>query len=123
MAANAHRGEIAIRLDADYVLRPDFEAVAAIDEQLGSVLDAARDAAGGKISYRVAAVVICEGLKASGRASGDRALQAVNLRRVQELIFDVGLLTVLEPVSRFLVAAVMGGVEPGEAEAEAKATN
>ena len=118
MTANPHRGEIAIRLDADYVIRPDFEAAAAIDEQLGSIIDVARRALSEKsISYREASIIICEGMKAQGRATDDKTMQAVNLRRVQQLVYEAGMLTVLGPCLGFLAAAVTGGADAGNAPA------
>ena len=117
-AANAHRGEITIRLDADYVIRPDFEAAAAIDEQLGSIIDVARRALSEKsLSYREASIIICEGMKAQGRAKDDKTMQAVNLRRVQQLVYEAGMLTVLGPCLGFLAAAVTGGADAGNAPA------
>ncbi len=112
--ANAHRGEIKVRLDADYVLRPDFEAMAAIDDQLGSIIDVTRKALTSQsLSFREISVIVCEGIRAHGRATDSRALQCVNLSRVQQLVYEAGLLSLIEPVLQFLTAAVTGGAEPG----------
>ena len=113
MSANPHRGEVVVKLDADYVLRPDFEAVAAIDEQLGSIIDVTRRAlADNSLSFREMSVIILEGMKAQGRATGDEQLVGAKLKRVQHLVFEAGILSVIGPVIQFLTNAVIGGAKP-----------
>jgi len=122
MSANAHRGEFPIRLEeTDYVMRADYEAVAAIDEQLGSILDVAQRAlTQGSISLREMAVIVCEGLKAHGRKEGNPLVSAYNPRRVGEMIFETGATNCLKPICQFLVAALNGGVIAGNGEAAAE---
>jgi hypothetical protein len=112
-AANPHRGEIAVTLGGvKFVLRPDFEAVAAIDTQLGSVMLLTRRAIAQPASLSLAelAVVVTEGIKAHGRATGGVNAHA-GLETVKRMIFDAGIPTVMEPVCRFLAAAVTGGAK------------
>jgi hypothetical protein len=111
--ANPHRGEVTVKLDADYVLRPDFEAVAAIDEQLGSIIDVTRRAlAENSLSFREVSVIILEGMKAHGRAANDPTARAFTLKRVQHLVFEAGILSVIGPVIQFLSNALIGGAKP-----------
>ncbi len=111
---NRHRGEFPITLSGtDYVLRADYEAVAAIDEQLGSVVDVARRAIqDGSLSLREMAVIVCEGIKAGERKKGNPHADSYTARKVSELIFDTGLTDCLKPVLQFLVSALGGGVTP-----------
>ncbi len=114
MTANPHRGEVTIKLDADYVLRPDFEAAVAIDEQLGSIIDVARRALGDQsLSYREISVIVTEGMRAHGRATGDEMTANAKLKRVQQLIYDAGIynVSVIVPVMQFLANAVTGGAQ------------
>jgi hypothetical protein len=113
MAANPHRGEIAVTLGgAEFVLRPDFEAVAAIDSQLGSVMMLTRRAIAQPASLSLAemAVVVTEGIKAHGRATGGVNAHA-GLDTVKRMIFDAGIPSVMEAVLQFLAAAVTGGAK------------
>ncbi len=123
MSANKHRGEIAVTLEgAAYVLRPDFEAVAAIDEQLGGILNIAkRSFEGQTLTLHEIAVIVCEGLRAHGRAGGLASLKAVKLEAVKRQVFASGVTTLLEPAMEFLRAALTGGVEANPPKAEAEA--
>jgi len=118
MTANPHRGEFQISLDRDYVLRADYEAVAAIDEQLGSIVDVARRAIQeGSLSLKEMGVIVCEGIKAGERKRGNPHADSYTARKCQELIFDKGITECLKPVLQFLVGALGGGVQPGNAAA------
>jgi hypothetical protein len=125
MTANAHRGEIKITLEgAAYVLRPDFEAAAAIDTQLGSIIDVTRRAlAENSLSFREIAVIVCEGMRAQGRATGDQSLIGAKLPRVQQMVFEAGMVSLQPAVLEFLANAITGGATPaGNAEATATGT-
>jgi K+/H+ antiporter YhaU regulatory subunit KhtT len=125
-AANRHRGEIAVTLrqqgsDAptEFVMRPDFEAVAAIDDQLGSIIALTRRAIAEPASLSLAelAVVVAEGIKAHGRSVGDSNAH-VRTEKIKRMIFDSGVPTVVPAVLQFLTAAVTGGAKesaPGKA--------
>lgn len=108
---NGVRGEFPITLEgAEYVLRPDYEAVAAIDEQLGSIVDVARRLnAEGSISLREISVIICEGLKAHGRKTGYEPAKLYTARRVGEMVYATGVHRTLAPVAQFVLAALNGG--------------
>lgn len=113
MAGNKHRGEIAVTLNgADYALRPDFEAVAAIDEQLGGILNIAkRSFEGQSLTLHEVAVIVCEGIKAHGRATKKASQAGAQLPKVKREVFETGLITLVEPVAEFLTAALTGGVD------------
>ena len=123
MTANGLRGEFPITLEgADYVLRADYEAVAAIDEQLGSIVDVAqRFVTQGSISLREMAVIVCEGLKGHGRKVGYKPAEGYTAQKVGRMIFETGAADCIRPVGEFLIAALNGGVigsgkpEPAEA--------
>jgi hypothetical protein len=116
--ANRHRGEFPLTLDRDYVLRADYEAVAAIDEQLGSIVDVARRAIQeGSLSLKEMGVIVCEGAKAAERKAGNPHADSYTARKFQELIFERGVTECLRPVLQFLVAALGGGVQAGNAAA------
>lgn len=118
--ANAHRGEIAVTLAGTvFVMRPDFEAVAAIDQQLGSVIGLTRRAIAEPASLQLheLAVVVAEGIKAHGRAVKDSNAH-VSTDKIKRKIFDAGIPTVVPAVLAFLTAAITGGAKeppPGKA--------
>ena len=119
-AANAHRGENTVTLNGtEFTLRPDFEAVAAIDDQLGSVISLTRRAIAepASLSLSELAVVVAEGIKAHGRSVKDSNAH-VSTAKIKRMIFDSGIPTVVPAVLTFLTAAVTGGARetaPGKA--------
>jgi hypothetical protein len=119
MTANRLRGEIEITLDgADYVLRPSYEAITAIEDQTGkALLELAVAADDGKMGLREMAVVVTECVRAYGRAEGRGDLAAWKADRVAELIYDAGVIAARPRVSLLLAMALTGGHKPGEAGA------
>ena len=116
--ANPHRGEISVKLDgADYPLRPDFDAILAIDEALGGITGLTRRAMTdlSSLTIKELAVVITEGIKAHGRSTKSANAHA-GLDTVKRMIVKAGVPTVLPAVAAFLAAAVTGGVEAGNAQ-------
>ena len=111
--ANAHRGEVEIDLGAagTFVLRPDFEAVAAIDEQLGGVVAVAEKAFREPASLTIAqmAAIVSEGMKGQARKEGRTA--AANPEKVARMLFDAGLPNAIGPCIAFLGNAITGGVQ------------
>ena len=113
--ANPHRGEISVTLAGQpFVLRPDFDAIMAIDEALNGIVALTRRAVQDPAALTITelAVVITEGIKAQGRSTG-----SVNAHTgtdaVKRMIVTAGIPTVLAGVTQFLAAAVTGGAEPG----------
>ncbi len=118
--ANAHRGENEIDLGAagTFVLRPDFEAVAAIDAQLGGIIGVAKRAFetnGAGLTLKEMAVIVAEGMKGQARKEGRTA--AAKVDKVGEMIFNAGLPNALGPCMAFLGNAISGGSEPDSADA------
>jgi hypothetical protein len=119
--ANKVRGEFPIELaGTTYVLRCDYEAFAAIDDQLGSIVDVAmRATLNNSLSAKEMAVIVCEGMKATGRKEGNKLADAYTARKVGELIFQTGVHNCVLPVLQFLVASLNGGtIREGNGEAE-----
>lgn len=122
MSANSHRGEVSVKLadGVGYVLRPDMTAVVAIEAQCGSIIDLSRRAlSGGSLSFGEVSAVVLEGMRAHGRETKNSDLIGANLKKVQQLVFDAGLVAVVPAVIAFLSAAVTGGAAPKAGEAEA----
>jgi hypothetical protein len=120
---NGHRGEFPITLvGEDFVLRADYEAVAAIDEQLGSIVDVTnRVVSQASISLREMSVIVCEGMKAHGRKVGYKPAEGYTARKVGEMIYQTGAASCIGPVAQFLLASLNGGTIPaGNAEAAAE---
>ncbi len=110
--ANKHRGEISVTLDGvAYVMRPDFEAVAAIDETLGSVIALTKRAVGdpASLSLTELAVVVTEGIRAHGRANKTSEAHS-GVDKIKKLIFASGIPNVVPSVCQFLAQSVTGGV-------------
>ncbi len=112
-SANAHRGEIAVTLAGTvFVLRPDFEAIEAIDDQLGSIVMLTRRAIAQPASLSLAelAVIVAEGIKAHGRSVKDSNAH-VSTDKIKRMIFEAGVPTVVGTVCQFLALAVTGGAK------------
>jgi hypothetical protein len=124
MTANPHRGELAVELGGrSYTLRPDFEALAAIEEQTGhSVLDLVDQIQRGKMLRLMdLAVIVAEGVKAHGRATNNPELQAWGVKGTGRMVVAEGALKVAAAVVPFLVAGITGGAVPeGNADAPAE---
>lgn len=101
---NSERGEIAIRLGGqEIVLRPTFEALVEIEQQLGQGLVAlARRMATRDIGLRDAAVIV--------RAS--MVDDKPPLAEVGRRILDQGLVTLVGPLAGFIAGALSGGAQP-----------
>lgn len=111
--ANKHRGEITVALGSrQFTLLPTFEAVAAIEAALGSVIALTKRGINDASSLTMTelAVVVTEGIRAHGRATGSSdAHSGVDV--VKRLIFEAGLPRTVPAVIDFLAAAVTGGSE------------
>jgi hypothetical protein len=119
------RGEVTITLDgAEYVMRPSYEAIEAIEAQTGkSVIELLVEADSGKLHLSDAGVVVWECIKAWGRqcvAAGDadpiaKSAAGANLEKVRKLIYKFGIHQTRQRIAILLMAAATGGVtETGE---------
>jgi len=111
--ANETRGEISLELDGtEYVLRPSYQAIQAIEKKTGKGLIAlARDAAGADLTLSETAIVASECIRAHGRAVDDKMMAAVSPERIGELILeaDDGVAMALGRISVLLGLAATGG--------------
>lgn len=124
--ANETRGEIALDLDGtEYVLRPSYEAIQAIEKKLGrGLLALARTAADGDLTLNETATVAAECIKAHGRAIDDRMLAASTPERIAEMIYETpnGQAGVMGRLAVMLGLAVTGGYDKAGELKPAKAT-
>lgn len=122
MSANPIRGEQRIMLDAEYIMRPSYAALQAIEDQTGlSVTELALAAAKRTLKSRHIEIIVTECVKAELRASGKIVNDAHwKLDRVGELLVEGegGLLAVGTKLINFLGQAATGGyTAKGEAKA------
>jgi hypothetical protein len=124
MTANSERGEVSITLEGvEYVLRPAYEALTAIEEQTGQpLLNLAAAADGNELSINHTAIVVTECIKAWGRENGKPQYEQFNAKRIGKLLYDEGLLKAQPRVALVLWAALTGGHKPGEAKATGMTT-
>lgn len=109
-------GEITITLDADYVLRPSYAAISAIEEATGeSIIALANRAANGVLKLKDSAIIATEMLKAWGREAGEgsspdqRAASKFGAEGVAKLIYEQGLPGINARLAIVLIAAATGG--------------
>ncbi len=109
------RGEYALTLvGRDYVMRPSYEAIGAIEAAAGrGLIDLARDAIAGKLTLADTAHVACECIRAFGRSEQDRDSAGATAARIACLILDSpgGFHGALQVVSGLLSLAVTGGFD------------
>lgn len=124
MTANPIRGEVSVQMEGeDYVLRPTYDAITAVEEQTGrSIQQLALAADEGSLPLRHAAIVVTEFVKAWGRENDKPYFAQFTVRRIAELLFAEGLLKVNPRVALALWQALTGGHVPGEANAAGTTT-
>ena len=124
--ANTLRGEVDLELDGQsFVLRPSYEAILKIENAVGQALvPLAVAAQNGTLSSFNLAIITAELIRAWGSSLGkgdtspqnERAMAAtargVSAQRIGELIFDVGIASVLPRVALALHRAASGGCLP-----------
>lgn len=113
MTANATRGEVSLTLDGtEYVLRPSYEAISAIETETGcGLFQLAQDASAGTMRLSTAAIVAAHCIRAWGRSSNNAMASGVNPRKIGELILESngGLLSALLALKLLLTFACTGG--------------
>lgn len=107
------RGEITVPLDGELGLRPDFEAIEAIEAQLGSCRDLFVKANDNALTNQEAAIIVTELLRGYGRSHPDDARIAVyrdaKVKRIGALIYETGILAICPRLGVILLGAVTGG--------------
>jgi hypothetical protein len=126
MSANDLRGEVAITLEGvDYVMRPSYEAIVAVERQTECSLSLIRISAMAEtLALENAAIVVTEFVRAQGRAMVERGDQAgaplteFNKRRIGEALLETGLKSCFDPIAIVIGRAITGGyTASGEAKA------
>lgn len=110
--ANETRGEIALSLDAEYVMRPTFEAIVAFETKTGKgVLQLANEAGSRRLTLSDATAIACACINAQGRAIGDKALEHANADKIGRLILDSegGVAEAMGRIAALLIHAATGG--------------
>lgn len=109
--ANETRGEIALDLSGtEYVMRPTFQAISAIESKTGKgLLALARDAA--DLTLAEGAIIATECIKAHGKHIGDEMMEKFSPDRIAELMIetDGGIAACLGRLSSLLMVAATGG--------------
>lgn len=113
MTANPIRGEVDIDLAGiTFTLRPSYEAIVACEGQLGLALtEMALAADRGALSIGDTAAIVTELVRAWGKETGSNAARGVNVKKVGQLIFEMGVMTALPRVAIVLLKAASGGVD------------
>jgi hypothetical protein len=108
-----HRGRMLVPLgDADYVLRPSFEAIEAIEQTLGrSLVQLASQAYNGGLSCADLAIIVAECMRAEGRASSDAgpSYRDAKAEKIARLIYEAGQPSITARIAILLTEAVTGG--------------
>jgi len=100
--ANRLRGEVPLTLGTrDFVLRPSFAAIVAIEERLGGVISLAVKASKGEVGLREVTAILWEVL--DGREASGLSEEALGA-----LILEEGLAAVSPVVSELLASILMG---------------
>ena len=110
MAANEHRGEVAITLSGkDYVMRPTFQCLCEIEGKTGvGIFALARRFHASNFGISDAAIIVTAGMKSAGE-------EGATVQKVGEMIFEQGLDSTAAPITEFLMMA-LGGPSKGNAE-------
>jgi len=117
-------GEIKVPLDAEYGLRPDFEAIEAIEREVRPIEQLLADANAGTLSIGEMAAITRHLMRGYGRAHPDDerilAYREANVKRLAELIYEAGAPRVRARLLVVLMGAVTGGYDAsGEAKTPA----
>lgn len=117
-------GQITVPLDGqDYLLRPSYEAILAIERELGPLFGLAHRATLGQLTAEEQAVCVAELMKAHGRADKEASAdyRDPKPKRIGELIYEAGLPRICARLGVLLAGALNGGYDAaGEAKAAAR---
>jgi hypothetical protein len=105
---------------ADYVLRPSYEALEAIEDKLGrSLVELASQAYRGSLTLKDLAIIVVELMKAHGRAEPDAgpSYREAKAEKIGRLILEEGQPSITARVAVLLTGAITGGyTATGEAK-------
>lgn len=117
--ASEERGELTLTLDgAEMVLRPSYEAIEAFENGTGrSLNELALLAAERKLKLSEASIIVCECVRAWGRATNNRNWAGANSRRIAELILEAdGGVTMVTPIVAGVLALAATGKYTAQGE-------
>lgn len=117
-AINADRGEVGLTLQGNvYPMLPTFAAANAIESQLGPVAAlVGRTIDNSKLlTVRDLAVIATECIRAAGKDRNDPMLVGVSAEKIGQMIYDEGIVTVLEVFAELLANMVTGGAKKKDA--------
>lgn len=116
------RGQLSIRLDADYMLRPSVEAIMEAERETRLALfDLATLAANARLTIEHMAITIAAFMRAQGRANPDDPLKTSYLGAKAEtlagMIMEAGVPRIQGALAVLLAGAINGGyTASGEAK-------
>jgi hypothetical protein len=119
---NPERGEVALLLEGEvYPMRPSYDAMMAIEQQLGSLVALSYRHASPLqgLTMREMSVVACEAIKEAGRERGDegKMLRGVTAEKICKLIAAGGPLKAIAPIEKLLDNMITGGTKPKKEDA------
>lgn len=109
------RGHISVPLDGEqFVLRPSFEAIKAIEEITGKDhSQLAHEAVQQRLSYTDMGIICAEMMKAHGKANPDDPMKSSYIgakpEKIEKLIYETGKTKVAVRLAVVLVASLSGG--------------
>lgn len=116
------RGQLTVTLDAEYVLRPSYEAIMEIERETGLALyDLASLAANARMSIEHMAIVVAAMMRAHGKASPEDPMKSSYLgakaETIAPMIFEAGAPKIMIRLTVLLAGAIHGGyTASGEAK-------
>lgn len=117
------RGQLSIRLDAEYLLRPSVEAIMEAERETGlSLFDLASLAANARMRFDQLGIVVAAFMRAHGKANSDDPQRTTYLGAKPEtlagLIMEAGAPRICAALAILLAGALNGGyTSSGEAKA------
>ena len=108
------RGQVSIRLDAEYVLRPSVEAIMEAERETAlSLFDLATLAANSRMRLDQMGIVTAAFMRAQGKASPDDPLKTSYLgakpEKLAGLIMEAGAPRIMGALTVILAGAINGG--------------
>jgi hypothetical protein len=113
MAANEERGEFDIELGgAVYGMRPSWEAVESFERATGHGSQRLYAlASAGDMQLADSATIITECIRAWGKSTGDKAVQAFRVEKITPLVHEAGILLVNKRLALMLFLSITGGID------------
>ena len=113
---NPERGEVPILLDGKvYPMRPSYAAIQAIERAHGPILSLVTRLSHPlqRLTIDELATIITETVRAAGKDRDDAMLKGVQKDRIAELVFEEGVIRVVESLEVLLVNMITGGSKGG----------